>query len=188
MADFTRLLAVMRYRWWYLLIPAVVLAGSAFAQQYFQPRRVAVSIDVSLTSHAPMNDTGDTLAYDFPAISRGDDYRQRVVALITPPITTDTLAGMLDVRNNDRVVTISVSGADGIQLVAIRDAALAVLVRDGTLLWGKTGSDTAVNVMVLHKNDTPQPQSIYATLVATMLLRGLAGALLGLLVAARRIR
>jgi hypothetical protein len=188
MADLTRLLAVIRQRWWYILIPAIVLAGSAVAQQYTQPQRVAVAIDVSLTSNAPMNDTGDTLAYDFPAISRGNDYRQRVVALISPPITTDTLATMLDVRNNDRVVTIRVSGADSSQLVAIRDAALAVLVRDGTLLWGKTGSDTAVNVMVLHKNDTPQPQSIYATVVATMLLRGLAGALLGLLVAARRIR
>jgi hypothetical protein len=178
----------MRYRWWYILIPAIVLALSALAQQYAQPRRVAVSVDVSLTSHAPMNDTGDTLAYDFPAISRGDDSRQRVVALINPPITTEALASMLDVRNSDRVVTISVSGADSSQLVAIRDAALAVLVRDGTLLWGKTGSDTAVNVMVLHKNDTPQSQSIYATLMATMVLRGLAGALLGLLVAARRIR
>ena len=188
MADLTRLLAVMRYRWWYILIPAIVLALSALAQQYAQPRRVAVSVDVSLTSHAPMNDTGDTLAYDFPAISRGDDYRQRVVTLINPPITTETLASMLDVRNSDRVVTITVSGNDESQLVAIRDAALAVLVRDGTLLWGKTGSDTAVNVMVLHKNDTPQPQSIYATLMATMVLRGLAGALLGLLVAARRIR
>jgi len=188
MADLTRLLAVIRHRWWYILIPAIVLAGSAVVQQYTQPRRVAVSVDVSLTSHAPMNDTGDTLAYDFPAISRGDDYRRRVVALITPAITTDDLANMLDVRNNDRVVTITVSGTNGSQLVAIRDTALAVLVRDGTLLWGKTGSDTAVNVMVLHKNDTPQPQSIYATLVATMVLRGLAGALLGLLVAARRIR
>ena len=188
MADLTRLLAVMRHRWWYIVIPAIILAGSAVVQQSTQPRRSAVAMDISLTSHAPMNDTGDTLAYDFPAISRGDDYRQRVVALINPPITTTALATMLDVRNSNRVVTITVSGTDGSQLVAIRDAALAVLVRDGTLLWGKTGSDTAVNVMVLHKNDTPQPQSIYATLVATMLLRGGAGALLGLLVAARRIR
>ena len=105
MADLTRLLAVIRHRWWYIFIPAIVLAGSAAAQQYTQPRRVAVSIDVSLTSNAPMNDTGDTLAYDFPAISRGDDYRQRVVTLINPPITTDTLARMLDVRNSDRVVS-----------------------------------------------------------------------------------
>lgn len=188
MADFTRLLAVVRQRWWYILIPTVVLATSGFVQQYTQPRRVAVSIAVTLTSRAPMNDTGDTLAYDFPAISRGNDYQQRIVALIRPPITTQTLARILDVRNNDRVVTITTSGVDSSQLVAIRDAALAVLVRDGTLLWGKTSGDTAVNVMVLHQNDTPQPQSVYATLLATMLLRGLAGGLLGLLVATRRIR
>lgn len=188
MADFARLYAVIRHRWWYILIPTVVLAGSALAQQYALPHRIAVSLEFVLTSHAPMNDTGDTLAYDFPAISRGDDYRQKVIALITPPISSEALASMLDVRNSDRVVTITVSGGDGHQLVAIRDAALAVLVRDGTLLWGKNGSDTAVNVVVLRKNDTPQRQTIYATLFATMLLRGFAGALIGLLFVARRIR
>jgi len=147
----------------------------------------AVSVEVMLTSRAPMNDTGDTLAYDFPAISRGQDFVQRVATLLET-VDAPTVAATLDVRNTDRVVTISARGNDTRQLVPIRDAALAVLARDGTLLWGKTSGDTGVNIMVLRQNDTPQRQSNTSAMVITTMLRALAGALIGMLFALRPFR
>lgn len=184
MNDLLRIWARARHHWWYMLIPAVVLAVVPLVGQLRTTPQYAVSVDIVLTSHAPMNETGDTLAYDFPAISRGQDFVQRVVTQLGD-IDAATVAATLDVRNVDRVVTITARGSDTTQLVKIRDAALAVLARDGTLLWGNKTGDTAVNIVVLRTNDTPQRQSNTSAVVVSALLRALAGALAGLLFALR---
>lgn len=185
MNDFVRIVARVRHHWWYLLVPALILALGPLIPQLRRAPEYAVSVDVMLTSRAPMNDTGDTLAYDFPAVSRGQDFGQRVATLLGN-VDASTVAATLDVRNTDRVVTISAHGSEIAQLVPIRDAALAVLARDGTLLWGKTSGDTRVNMMVLRQQDTPQRQSNLTAIVMSALMRALAGALIGLLFALRR--
>jgi hypothetical protein len=88
---------------------------------------------------------------------------------------------LLDVHNAAREVTIVARGADMTDLIAVRDAALAVLTQDGTLLWGKSG-DTAVNIAELRREDTPVPESQWLSHVMQIVLRGGAGLLLGLLV------
>ncbi len=185
MNDIWRIMARIRHHWWYLLVPALLLAVVPLIPQLAQAPVYAVNVEVMLTSRAPMNDTGDTLAYDFPAVSRGQDFTQRVATLLGT-VDVATVAATLDVRNTDRVVTIAARSSDPSQLVPIRDAALAVLSRDGTLLWGKTSGDTGVNIMVLRQQDTPQRQSNTSALVVTTILRALAGALIGLLFALRR--
>ena len=187
MHDFVRIWARIRHHWWYIVIPALILASVPLITQLRQPPTYAVQVEFVLTSNAPMNDTGDTLAYDFPAISRGQDFVQRVATTLG---TSDeaSVAAALDVRNADRVVTITARGSTTDQLVPIRDAALAVLARDGTLLWGSTRADTRVNIMVLRQNDTPQRLSNTSAIVITAGLRAVAGALIGLLFALRRIR
>ncbi len=187
MNDIVRIVARIRHHWWYLLVPAIVLAIVPLISQLQQAPQYAVTLEFVLTSNAPMNDTGDTLAYDFPAISRGQDFVQRVAAIVGS-VDDASVAATLDVRNTDRVVTITARGSDTRQLVPIRDAALAVLARDGKLLWGSTDADTRVNIMVLRQNDTPQRQSNTTAIVITAGLRAIAGALIGLLFALRRIR
>lgn len=187
MNDLVRIVARVRQQWWYMLVPALLLAGIPLVTQLQQPPLYAVSVEIMLTSRAPMNDTGDTLAYDFPAVSRGQDFVQRVADTLGNADVA-TVAATLDVRNADRVVSISARGSDTRQLVPIRDAALAVLARDGTLLWGKTSGDTGVNIMVLRQNDTPQRQSNTSAMVVTTMLRALAGALIGVLFALRPFR
>ena len=187
MNDIVRIVARIRHHWWYLLVPAIILALVPLIPQLRQPAQYAVTVEFVLTSNAPMNDTGDTLAYDFPAISRGQDFVGRVATAMGNSDAARVEA-TLDVRNADRVVTITARGSDTDQLVPIRDAALAVLARDGKLLWGSTDADTRVNIMVLRQNDTPQRQSNTSAIVITAGLRALAGALIGLLFALRRIR
>jgi hypothetical protein len=67
-------------------------------------------------------------------------------------------------------------------LVAIRDAAVAVLARDGTLLWGNTSGQTAVNIAPLDHQDYPVRVSVWRDRIASIFLRAVAGALLGLMV------
>lgn len=181
MNDIVRLIALIRVRWWYLLLPALVLAATGIAPLVSQEPQYRVSVTFLLTSRAPMNDTGDTLAYDFPSISRGEAFRQKVSDYLGGRITPQQVGVMLDVRNQAREVTIVARDAMTTDLVVVRDAALAVLAQDGTLLWGKSG-DTAVNIAELRRDDVPVREQQWLTHVASIVLRGGAGLLLGLLV------
>lgn len=178
MDDFRRLWAFVRLRWWALVIPALVLLATGVLPLLQTPPTYRVAITVLLTSRAPMNETGDTLGYDFPAISRSDTFRTKTAALAK--VTPAQVANMLDVRNQDRAVTFTVTGTDPQLLVPVRDAALAVLMRDGTLLWGNTSGQTAVNVTELSRSDEPLPVPVWRDAFAQLLLRGVAGLLLGL--------
>ena len=181
MNDIVRLIALIRGRWWYMLVPALVLAATGMAPLVSQKPQYRVSVTFLLTSRAPMNDTGDTLAYDFPSISRGEAFRQKVSDALDGRITPQEVGAMLDVRNQVREVTIVARSATTADLVAVRDAALAVLTQDGTLLWGKSG-DTAVNIAELRREDEPVREQQWLTHVVSIVLRGGAGLLLGLLV------
>jgi hypothetical protein len=146
------------------------------------PERFAVSQTILLTNRAPMNDTGDTLAYDFPAISRRARYRQAVADVVGNGTTVAVIAAALDVRNQDRAVTFTVTGVRPEGLVTIRNAAVAVLARDGTLLWGNTSGQTTVNIAPLDQQDDPVRVSVWRDRIASIFLRAMAGALVGLLV------
>ncbi len=182
MDDYSRLARVITRRWWALAVPAVVLLLSALIPSILAPTRYAVSQSIVLTNRAPMNDTGDTLAYDFPAISRSAAYQTKVAELAGSGLKAQDVAAALDVRNDNRTVTFTVSGNNPGVLLAIRDAAVAVLARDGTLLWGNTSGLTTVNIAVLAHQDNPERVSVWRDQIASALLRALAGALLGLLV------
>lgn len=179
MDDFARLWHYTRLRWWAVVVPALVLMVTAVVPLLRTPAQYRVGITVLLTSRAPMNETGDTLGYDFPAISRSPSFQQKTAALAH--VSPADVAALLDVRNQDRAVTFTVTGSDVAQLVPVRDAALAVLVRDGTLLWGNTSGQTAVNVVELSRSDEPLPVAVWRDQLAQLVLRGLAGALIGLL-------
>ena len=69
MDDFGRLTRIIRRRWWALLVPALVFFLSALVPAIGTPPQYAVSRTILLTNRSPMNDTGDTLAYDFPALT-----------------------------------------------------------------------------------------------------------------------
>ena len=166
-------------------MPAVVLALTGVWPLVQMTPHYRVSVTFLLTSRAPMNDTGDTLAYDFPAVSRGVDFRTRVSAQVGGVVTADEVDALLDVRNNAREVTITARGANPATLVPVRDAALAVLTQDGTLLWGKSG-DTAVNIAELRREDVPVRELDWLTHVMHIVLRGGAGGLIGLLVSLYR--
>lgn len=181
MNDVLRLFALVRRRWWYMLVPALLLAVTGVAPLLTQTAHYRVSVTFLLTSRAPMNDTGDTLAYDFPSISRGEAFRQKVSDYLDGRITPQQVGAMLDVRNQAREVTIVARDATTTDLIAVRDAALAVLTQDGTLLWGKSG-DTAVNIAELRREDMPVREPQWLTHVAQIVLRGGAGLLLGFLV------
>ena len=186
MPDIARLWQVIRQHPWYVVIPALVLLVSGIIPITQRTPQYRVAITFVLTSNAPMNDTGDTLAYDFPAVSRGQDFRQRVIALLDErAIMIADGASLLSVSNQDREVTIAAIGPDPVQLLAVRDAALTVLARDGTLLWGKSG-DTAVNIAPLARVDTPAPLNPWVDAIAQLILRTLAGAMVGILVAVNR--
>jgi hypothetical protein len=165
-----------------LVVPALVLMATAVVPMLRAPVRYAVTQTILLTNRSPMNDTGDTLAYDFPAISRSAQYRQAVADLIGNGTTPADVAAALDVRNAERAVTFTVTGSDPTQLVGIRDAAVAVLARDGTLLWGNTSGQTTVNIAPLDLQDDPQRVSVWRDRLASVFLRGLAGVLFGILV------
>jgi hypothetical protein len=49
-------------------------------------------------------------------------------------------------------------------------------------LWGNTGGQTTVNIADLAHQDDPQRVAVWRDQLAAAVLRGLAGALLGLLV------
>jgi len=186
MSDFARLWILMRTHPWYLILPAVLLASTAVMPIVQASPIYRIERTILLTSRAPMNDTGDTLAYDFPALSRGSDFKQKVNALLNERamMVTDG-AELLAVSNQERVVTIAAIGPDPAPLAAIRDAALDVLQRDGTVLWGKSG-DTAVNVALLSTQTTPVAVAQWRDHIAPLVLRALAGALAGLLFAVYR--
>jgi hypothetical protein len=181
MNDMRRLIVLLRRRWWYLLVPALLLAATGVLPLLQHTTQYRVSVTFLLTSRAPMNDTGDTLAYDFPSISRGDVFRIKVSEYLNGRVTPQDVGALLDVRNSAREVTITARGTDTNDLIAVRDAALAVLTQDGTLLWGKSG-DTAVNIAELRREDSPVPESQWIGHVMQIALRGGAGLLLGLLV------
>jgi hypothetical protein len=181
MNDLRRLFVVIRRRWWYIAVPAVVLALTGVWPLVQMTPHYRVSVTFLLTSRAPMNDTGDTLAYDFPAVSRGVDFRTRVSAQVGGVVTADEVDALLDVRNNAREVTITARGANPATLVPVRDAALAVLTQDGTLLWGKSG-DTAVNIAVLRREDVPVREQPWFDALMSIMLRAGAGAVLGMVV------
>jgi hypothetical protein len=182
MDDYRRLAQLIRRQWWALVVPALVLMATAVVPMLRAPVRYAVTQTILLTNRSPMNDTGDTLAYDFPAISRSAQYRQAVADLIGNGTTPADVAAALDVRNAERAVTFTVTGSDPTQLVGIRDAAVAVLARDGTLLWGNTSGQTTVNIAPLDLQDDPQRVSVWRDRLASVFLRGLAGVLFGILV------
>ncbi len=182
MDDFGRLTRIIRRRWWALLVPALVFFLSALVPAIGTPPQYAVSRTILLTNRSPMNDTGDTLAYDFPAISRSAAYQAKVATLVGTDTQAAAVATALDVRNDNRAVTFTVSGSDPATLVPIRDAAVAVLARDGTLLWGNTSGQTTVNIADLAHQDDPQRVAVWRDQLAAAVLRALAGALLGLLV------
>lgn len=182
MDDYGRLAHLIRHRWWAVVLPALVLMATAIFPIIGAPTRYAVSQTILLTNRAPMNDTGDTLAYDFPAISRSAAYRQAVATLVGGGTSPEDIAAALDVRNVDRAVTFTVSGNDPERLVGIRNAAVAVLARDGTLLWGNTSGQTTVNIALLDQQDDPQRVSVWRDRLASVFLRALAGAMLGILV------
>jgi hypothetical protein len=181
MNDVRRLIVLIRRRWWYMLVPALLLAATGVMPFLQQTAQYRVSVTFLLTSRAPMNDTGDTLAYDFPSISRGDAFCKKVSDYLDGRVAPQDVGAMLDVRNAAREVTITARGAETTDLIAVRDAALAVLTQDGTLLWGKSG-DTAVNIAELRREDTPIREAQSLTHVMQILLRGGAGMLIGLLV------
>lgn len=181
MNDVLRLMALLRRRWWYLLVPALLLAATGVVPLVQHTTQYRVSVTILLTSRAPMNDTGDTLAYDFPAVSRGISFRTKVSDYLGGRVSPHDVGMLLDVRNAAREVTITARGSDTTNLIAVRDAALAVLTQDGTLLWGKSG-DTAVNIAELRREDTPVPESQWLSYVMHTILRGGVGLLLGLLV------
>ena len=181
MNDVVRLIALIRGRWWYMLVPALILAATGVAPLLTQTPQYRVSVTFLLTSRAPMNDTGDTLAYDFRSISRGEAFRQKVSNYLGGRISPQQVGAMLDVSNQAREVTIVARDAATTDLVAVRDAALAVLTQDGTLLWGKSG-DTAVNIAELRREDEPVREQPWLAHVVSIVLRGGAGLLLGLLV------
>jgi len=186
MSDFARLWHLMRTYPWYLIIPACLLAVTAIVPILQAPAMYRSERSILLTSRAPMNDTGDTLAYDFPALSRGNDFQQKVNALLSErAIMVADGAALLSVSNQERVVTIAAVGPDPAPLAAIRDAALDVLQRDGTVLWGKSG-DTAVNIAILATQATPVAVAQWRDHSAPVVLRALAGALAGLLFAVYR--
>lgn len=185
MNDVMRIVALMRGRWWYVVVPALLLAATGVWPLIQMTPQYRVSVTFLLTSYAPMNDTGDTLAYDFPAVSRGDAFRQKVSAQLDGRVSASDVGRLLDVRNQAREVTIVARGPDATDLVAVRDAALAVLTQDGTLLWGKSG-DTAVNIAELRREDVPVRELEWLTYVMLIVLRGGAGALIGLLVSLYR--
>lgn len=186
MPDIARLWQLVRHHPWYVLLPALVFLVSGIVPIAQSTPQYRVAITFVLTSNAPMNDTGDTLAYDFPAVSRGQDFRQRVNAILDErAIMIADGASFLNVGNQDREVTIAAIGPDPTHLVAVRDAALTVLERDGTLLWGKSG-DTAVNIAPLSRIDTPELLNPWVDTIAQLVLRTLAGALVGILVAVYR--
>jgi len=182
MDDFLRLAQIIKRRWWALVVPALVLMATAIVPIAQAPERFSVSQTILLTNRAPMNDTGDTLAYDFPAISRSSAYRRAVAAVVGNGTTSEDVAAALDVRNQERALTFTVTGIDPTGLVAIRDAAVAVLARDGTLLWGNTSGQTAVNIAPLDHQDDPVRVSVWRDRIASIFLRAVAGALLGLMV------
>lgn len=188
MDEYGRLAQHMRRQWWAVVLPAVVLMATAIIPIVGAPARYAVSQTILLTNRSPMNDTGDTLAYDFPAISRSASYRLKVAQLVGAGTTPEDIATALDVRNADRAVTFTVTGTDPTGLVAIRDAAVAVLARDGTLLWGNTSGQTTVNIALLDQRDDPQRVSVWRDRLASVFLRALAGAMLGILVITFRAR
>ena len=186
MSDFARLWHLIRTYPWYLIIPACLLASTAIVPIVQTPPLYRIERTILLTSRAPMNDTGDTLAYDFPALSRGSDFQQKVNALLSErAMMVADGAAQLAVGNDNRVVTIAAIGPDSAPLAAIRDAAVDVLQRDGTLLWGKSG-DTAVNIAPLSTQATPVAVVLWRDYIATLVLRALAGALAGLLFAVYR--
>jgi uncharacterized protein involved in exopolysaccharide biosynthesis len=182
MDDFGRLTRIIRRRWWALLFPALLFFLSALVPAIGTPPQYAVSRTILLTNRSPMNDTGDTLAYDFPAISRSAAYQAKVATLVGTDMQAAAVATALDVRNDNRAVTFTVSGSDPATLVPIRDAAVAVLARDGTLLWGNTSGQTTVNIADLAHQDDPKRVAVWRDQLAAAVLRALAGALLGLLV------
>ncbi len=182
MDDFGRLARIIRRRWWALVVPALLFLLSALVPAFSAPPQYAVTRTILLTNRSPMNDTGDTLAYDFPAISRSASYQANVAALVGADMDAAAVAAALDVRNDHRAVTFTVRGSDPTTLVSIRDAAVAVLARDGTLLWGNTSGQTTVNIADLAHQDDPQRVAVWRDQLAAAVLRGLAGALLGLLV------
>lgn len=179
MDDLTRLWRFLCLRWWAVVLPALLLAGTGVLPLLQRTPLYRIERTVLLTSRAPMNETGDTLGYDFPAISRSPAYRENVAALAG--VSVADVAAMLSVRNADRALTFTVTGSDPAQLLPIRDAAVAVLVRDGTLLWGNTSGQTAVNVAELGQVDTPQPVAVWRDQLVQLFLRAVAGALVGLL-------
>lgn len=185
MSDVMRIWVLVRKQWWYVLTPMVLLAVTGVWPLLQITPQYHVSVTILLTSQAPMNDTGDTLAYDFPAISRGEAFRQKVSAYLDGQVSSAMIGTMLDVTNQAREVTIMVRGSDTSLLVPIRDAALAVLTQDGTLLWGKSG-DTAVNIAELRRVDDPVQEQLWVRYVAQIVLRAGAGALLGIMVVVYR--
>ncbi len=185
MSDLMRIIVLMRGRWWYVVMPAIVLAATGIWPLVHMTPQYRVSVTVLLTSRAPMNDTGDTLAYDFPAVSRGDAFRQKVSTYLDNAVAADEIGAMLDVRNDAREVTIIARGTDMTRLVLVRDAALAVLTQDGTLLWGKSG-DTAVNIAKLRSEDIPVSERPWVNQIAQIVLRAVAGLLVGIMVVVYR--
>lgn len=185
MNDLLRILALIRRHWWYVIGPAALLATTGIWPLMQMTPQYRVSVTVLLTSRAPMNDTGDTLAYDFPAISRGEAFRSQVSTSLDGRLSASAVGAILDVSNNAREVTIVARGPDPAVLAPVRDAALAVLTRDGTLLWGKSG-DTAVNIAELRREDVPVRDQPWVDALAHIVLRAGAGALLGVMIVVYR--
>lgn len=160
-------LAILRRRWWMLVVLPLVVALISGVAAASRPARYGTTVRLLITrglisgdGAAGLTDQGeDKTALDLPAIISGATFRSDLARELTGtghPIEAAALAGALNGFRQDNVVTIAISAARPEEAVAIGPAIVALLKANGLRYWGDpraTPGTPGLNVGVLDLPD-----------------------------------
>lgn len=155
-------LDILRRRWPIVVALPLLVALISLAAGLARPARFGASARLLITraamagGTAGLTDQGeDKTAQDLPAIVSGATFRSDLAAeLARQGRASDpaALAGAIQASNQDHVVTIAVQAASPGDAVAIVQAAIDLVGRNGLQYWGDRGATAArpgLNVAVL---------------------------------------
>ncbi|MDQ2997047.1 MAG: hypothetical protein M3R61_08340 [Chloroflexota bacterium] len=140
-------LAILRRRWWILVMLPLLVAAISGVAAASQPARYGTTVRLLVArgaiagdDAAGLTDQGeDKTALDLPAIISGVTFRSDLARELTStghPIDEAVLVGALNGIRQDNVVTIAISAAQPADAVAIGPAMVALLKTNGLRYWG----------------------------------------------------
>jgi len=186
--------AIVRRSWLLvLLVPilaALISAGMALARSPRYSTSVRLLITRGVTpddSTAGLSSGGeDSTAQDMAAIVSGMTFKRDVTQELAQsghPVEESIVAQSIQASNQQRIVSIVVTAPQPDDAVAIAQAAIDLLQRNGLRYWGETrvnAEQPGINVGVLDPPAPAMPLDTPRTIVREVVLRTFVGLLAGI--------